>query len=171
MKWVRFIIKPLLSAALTTAIWYFTKYVLGIIPSLEGDEEALANGTAPMVGVFWSLIAGFSLNQVWKEWSFLFEAVRMKDIEAFRKHKDKRIPRAIKVLLGMLSILLLLIFSVIPYRHIFTGVFTIFLISFILVLYIVVAEDIDNPFAGVYNIMHLPADWESELRNNHSSLS
>ncbi len=162
-KELRILIKPLIFSVVVVLIWYFINYLFGssfFLSNLKLDEGIMASGTIAILGIFYALLTAFVFTTVWQQWVAIEESIKTKNKEEFIKHKDKRIPFTVKLLVFLFSVFLILAFFLISFKNIITGVFSIFVISFILFIYWQVILDLDDPFTGIWNV-NVPKEWQS----------
>ena len=161
--------KPLVVSILVVLGWVGYRLLLGSLDSLKADEAIMAGAIVPIIGIGYVIFAGLVASTVWGEWKGIVAAIDAKDEEAFIRLKDQRLSPHVKLLVGVFSGLLLFpIFSLLPYKAIATGGFANFAITFILLIYWEVINDLDDYFSGVWNIdiTKLPEVWREKYFNH-----
>jgi hypothetical protein len=155
---LKFFIQPIIIAILLTFLWIvLNKY--NLLADFKYDTDIMASGTVNVLGIFYALVAAFVLSTVWRQFVAVEESVKLRNKIEFIKHKDKRIPLPIKILLLIFSLLLLGSFFVMRYEGMLNGVYSIFAIGLGLALNWGVIMDLDDPFEGIWNIK-IPNGWE-----------
>jgi hypothetical protein len=128
-------------------------------PSFEGDTDLMTSGTITTLGIFYALAAAFILSTVWEQFLHVQDAVRMRDKHQFLKHKDKRIPLPIKVLLFLFSAMLLGAVVILPFHSVVNGIYSVFTVSLAIAINWGVIMDLDDPFEGIWNV-EIPKEWK-----------
>jgi hypothetical protein len=159
---LKFFIQPLAVAIIITIIWYFM-FTNNLFPKRDADVGVMSSGTISVLGILYALVAAFVLTTVWREFVAVQEAIKLRHKHDFFKHKDKRVPLPIKVLLLIFSLLLLGAFFIIHYNTVIIGMYSILSISIGLALNWAVIMDLDDPFEGIWNV-EVPKHWH-KLKN------
>lgn len=159
---MRLIIKPLIVAAIVSILWFVRYGLFGSNDAIKADEAVLVSGTIPILAIFYALLAAFTFATVWQQWVAVEEAVKTRNKKEFLKHKDKRMPATIKLLLSLFSVLLVAAFFIISFKSLLTGLYSIFAVTLALSIYWSVIMDLDDPFSGVWNV-RLPKEWEKMI--------
>lgn len=153
--------RPILVAFAVALVWLGVRAVGGPGGDLKADEGIMSSGTIAVLGIFWTLLAAFAFATVWTQWIAVEEAVKSKDKDAFLKHKDKRIPGTLKMLVSILSLLLVGAFFLISFNSVWAGLYSISAVSFVLALYWETVLDLDDPSTGVWNVT-VPEEWKEK---------
>ena len=148
---MKLLIKPLVLSVVLAGLWILFRF-LGLDNYIQGDEGTIASGTVAFLAVAYALFAGFLFVTVWSQWVAIEEAIRDMDLKKFNLHKDKRLPGTVKTLLLMFSILLVVAFFLLSFRHLLTGGFSIFVATLVVSTYWRVILDLDDPFTGIWNV-------------------
>ena len=161
---MKILIKPISLALVISAIWLAIRLSVGFNQNVKLDEGVMVSGTIASLAIFYALLAAFAFATAWQQWVAVEEAVKTKDQQAFLKHKDKRMPRTVKALILLFSVLLIGAFFLISFKNILNGLYSIFSITLALSIYWVVIMDLDDPFDGDWNIQ-VPKEWQHLIKN------
>jgi|GEM_PF-4058646 hypothetical protein len=166
---LRFFVKPVITAVILGLVWLFIRLVLKFIPNTRPDTEIMTTGTISVLGIFYALVAAFVISTVWRQFVQVQEAVKMDNEQAFIKHKDKRIPLPIKLLLLTFSGLLIGAFFFISFHTVVVGFYSVMAIGLGLALNWAVIMDLDDPFEGIWNV-HVPEKWHKHKNSENIML-
>ncbi|MDD5178287.1 MAG: hypothetical protein PHT54_03345 [Candidatus Nanoarchaeia archaeon] len=154
-----FFIRPILIAITLAGLWYLLK-LNGFIFNTDFDTEILSSGTISSLGIFYTLVYAFVLATVWNQFLEVEESIKVKDKESFIRHKDKRIPLPIKLLLFVFSILILGAFFISPFKNSIIGFYSVFAVALGLSMNWSVIVELDHPFEGIWNL-RIPCEWKN----------
>jgi len=156
---LKLFVRPLLGSTFIGIIWYslFYKFHLHII---EADEPAFTDFGIPVLAMFHAIVAGGVLVKVWEEHKIVQRCIRDKDRDTFRRFMNDRIPVAIHMLLGCMSVIIQFLTMIIHFEGVFAGVAINTSIAFVLGLYWEVATNLDDPSKGVW-YSEIPREWFS----------
>lgn len=126
---------------------------------MKGDEEMLSSGLIPTIGLFHAILAGHVVNVVWAEYKDALRCINSGNREGFKTCVRERIPYALHFLLGTMSIYLEVSTILYPYEKVISGVYSVFSLTFILVLYWKVATDLDDPRKAPWIAHLIPMEW------------
>jgi hypothetical protein len=156
---VRMIVVPaVVSLSLAIGLWYGIFFRLGL-GLLESDESVFTDAIIPTLAMFHAIVAGGVLNKVWEEYKIVRHCVKTKDKDTFMKCRDDRIPLAIHLLLGSLSLIIMALVMMLHYDSAGAGIASTFSVAFVLTLYWEVATNLDNPFKGAWYVNQIPKEW------------
>lgn len=160
---LKMLVKPSILAAGITGYWYLFR-IFGIhLP--KDDEHFLIGAVIPMLSVAYGIMAALILDTVWKEYKTIEDCVRHNNLDRFLEYRDVRIPPLIHLLLATLATAIVGSMMLLPYGHAVTGLFSVFAVSFVLVLYQSVAIELDDPFTGVWYV-RVPESWLTKTRKS-----
>jgi hypothetical protein len=163
IKELGILIKPFVISVIVSVLWVLIYNYIGFNSNLKLDEGIMASGTIALLGVFYALLTAFVFATVWQQWVSIEDAIKTRNKEEFIKHKDKRVPFTVKLLIVIFSFFLIVAFFLISFKNLILGVFSIFVITFILSMYWQVITDLDDPFTGIWNV-EVPKEWEKLVK-------
>jgi hypothetical protein len=158
------IIQPMILAFPTVVIWH---YINGWgWHSTRVADEPIVNAILPLIGGFHVFLAGFLLyskaNDITK-----FKEVICSEEEGVEKNNEKkflqlaedRIPQPLKYVLLSTGTLVQLWTASLYYDSYWIGFFSVYSVSYIIVLIWEVITDLDDPVHGVWVVKGIPAAW------------
>lgn len=128
---------------------------------VRADESAIGFAIAT-VGVAYGIIAALVLQAVWEKYRKVVIAVFDRDKRTFLMYRDERMPIMIHILLAALSFPLLLLVVMLDYENIFSGIASVFSVSFMIVLYWIIATELENPAKSPWFAERIPKEWLAE---------
>ncbi|MDD5331925.1 MAG: hypothetical protein PHE43_03870 [Candidatus Nanoarchaeia archaeon] len=157
-----FFVRPILIALVLAIGWYILK-LNGFIFNHDFDTELLSSGTISSLGIFYTLVYAFVLATVWTQFLEVEEAIKIRDKKSFIRHKDKRIPIPIKLLLLVFSTLILGAFFISPFKSNIIGFYSVFAVALGLSMNWAVILELDHPFEGIWNLK-IPDEWKEQRK-------
>ncbi len=151
------LLKPTFAAFAALFVWHWIRY-FGIHLN-KNSEVPVTAAVIPTLGVAYSIMAALVLNTVWEEYKQVSICIVTNDMHKFLIYRDERIPMLIHLLLCVLSFFLLGSMMVLEYEDVWSGRCSVFATAFILVLYWVVATELDDPHRSVWFKERIPQDW------------
>ncbi len=152
------IFKPIVGSVCISLLWLDVFHTYGLNVG-KANESAFTDMLVPTLAVFHAIVAGGVLSKVWNEYTLVKRCIRKDDRETFKECLHERIPRAIHLLLLVLSIAIQGACLVLHYEGWIAGVFVNFCIAFTLILYWEVATNLDNPRKAVWFTNQIPEAW------------
>jgi hypothetical protein len=165
---LHFLIIPTILALLSTSFWYLLHHQQIIPIAPDADIDYMSSGVISVLGIFYAVASGFIIATVWKQFVFVEEAIKVGSKEEFIRHKDKRIPNTIKIMFVIYSCILLLAFYMTHVSTSTIGIFSIFSITYCLVLNYQIMIDLDDPFSGLW-IVDVPKQWKHLIKHERVS--
>jgi hypothetical protein len=165
---LRFLIVPLILAVCSTSLWYLLHHqkIIPIIP--DADVDYMSSGVISILGIFYAVASGFIISTVWRQFVYVEEAITVGSKEEFIRHKNKRIPNTIKIMFIIYSCILLFAFYITHVTTSSIGIFSIFSITYCLVLNFQIIIDLDDPFTGLW-IVKVPKHWQHLVKHDKVS--
>lgn len=158
---LRLLVNPFILSVLTCVAWNFL-YLQGMsIP--EADESAFTDTVIPTLAVFHALFGSLVIGKVWNEYHQVKQCIRKDDREGFKDCMQERIPRAVLLLLFVLSVLIQAAMMALHWESALTGFFANFCVAFALTLVWEVATNLDNPRKAVWYTNQIPDGWMEDV--------
>lgn len=168
-------LKPLIISILATLAWGLKRFYINGFLNITDDIETFTQSVIPTIGIFHAIFASAATMEVIKEYKeaqeiiFKFHEIDNDEITEKKLYVDflfkvqLRMNKSFKVFLIALSVLLESSFFLIAFKSNIIGSFSIFSITFILMAFYQIIEDLDNPLEGVFNV-DIPEAWLTELK-------
>lgn len=153
----------LLKAALVTLLPLLLWYQLWScdIHFGAGDESVIIGASIATLGLAYGIMASVVLSSIWEKYRKVVISVLRRDEETFLCYRDERMPIMIHLLLAALSLPLLVMIALLPYQHMWSGIASVFSVSFILSLYWIVATELEDPTKSPWFAERIPEAWLS----------
>lgn len=150
------LIKRPLAVSLTgTIIWIFARNS-GFLTALSANDEMALTALITTLGLIYWLVAASALATTWAEWSQTEDAALKGDAKRFWQLADRRIPKPLKSVLFITSLLLWLSFIFMPFNALPAGIFAIFAVALVLAMVWEVIIDLENPLDGMWKVKNPP---------------
>ena len=149
---------PAVVGSMISLMWYHVFFTFDW-HFQETDESAFTDTVIPIIAMFHAIVAGHILNKVWEEYKVVRRCLRDKDKDTFLRCRDDRIPIAIHLLLGSMSVVIQVLTLLVHFEKPFAGIAANFSVAFVLTLYWKVATNLDNPLRGAWYKDQIPKDW------------
>lgn len=158
---LRLLVKPFI-LSLTICFAWAQLYLLGIhFP--EPDESAFTDAVIPALSVLHALFASVVIGKVWNEYQQVKRCVRRGERDEFKDTVQNRLPRAVLLLLLVLSFLIQTCMMLLNWSSAWTGFFANFCVAFSLSLVWEVATNLDNPRKAVWYVNQIPPEWMKDV--------
>jgi len=153
----------LLRAALVTLLPLLLWYQLWLrdIHFAAEDGSVIISASIATLGLAYGIMASVVLSSIWEKYRKVVISVLKRDEETFLCYRDERMPIMIHLLLAALSLPLLVMIMLLPYQYLWSGIASVFSVSFILSLYWVVATELENPAKSPWFAERIPEAWLS----------
>ncbi|HXK39236.1 MAG TPA: hypothetical protein VJ837_00145 [Candidatus Paceibacterota bacterium] len=155
------LVTPAIATAVIMALWAWSRS-LGLFVS-QSDAGITTNSYLPILGMIYGFTAVIILNRVIEEDVRLHQCVESDDIEAVKAELKKRIHPLVHILMALMTILLIIGFSVLPYDSFWSGIKDVGGLTFCLLLYWKVALVLDNPLRAPWVRDVIPKEMRAEL--------
>lgn len=157
MKHVLLMMQPFIIALLTTVLWrWLWKSGIRFDPA---DESIIIGAVITTLGLAYSITATIVLSSVWEKYKKVMFCVLENDRRTFMLYRDERMPVMLHLFLGSLSLPLLVMIMMLGYKSLFSGIVSVFSISFFLSLYWVVLAQLEDPMRSAWFAERLPKEW------------
>jgi Kef-type K+ transport system membrane component KefB len=144
-------------AAAITCVWY-QLWVRGYhFP--DDDKDILIGATITILGVAYSILVSWILSTILERYQKVVVSVLKQDKETFLLYRDERMLIAIHVLIGIVSVPLISMMSLVAYKHAVTGAVSVFSISLVIIAFWLVITLIENPTQSEWFRERIPGDW------------
>lgn len=141
------LVRPLIAAVVIGGgLWYFVFHKF--LHVLEEDESAYTDAGVPVFAMFHAVIAARILGDVWEKHKKYQRCRNANDNEGMEECKKDRIPMAIHLLIGAMSVITQAHAMLFNFEGAFAGIFYNASLAFVLGLYWEVATTLDNPSKG-----------------------
>jgi len=150
-----------LASIVLVLLWYTLHFVLGV-PTIKHETIAKLNDGDWLVYV---LVAALVLQNAWQRIQKMQGAINKEDKEQFFSLLKSNIPPVLYVFIGYTAFYLLLNFLMSDYEGIFEGVYSIFQVSFILIIFYQTLFEVINVFDGLWKLdcSKMPSEWKTDV--------
>lgn len=138
-------------------LWYQLR-LRGVYFAHE-DETIIIGAAIATLGLAYGIMASLVLGSIWEKYKKVVISVLKHDKETFLCYRDERIPVMIHLFLFALSLPLLVMIALLEYRYLWSGIASVFSVSFILSLYWIVATELENPAKSPWFAERIPEEW------------
>ncbi len=152
-----FIFQPFCIALLITAAWY-QFYLRGWNFSSD-DEPVLIGAIIGTLAIAFSITASTVFESTWKKYQTVVICVLKGDRNTFLYYRDERLPIIIHILLLTFTTMIIIMVGGIHYKHLVSGIVSVFSISFVLILYFIVIVELQNPAKALWFAERIPKEW------------
>lgn len=149
-KCLRLLVKPGFHALVFMIVWNGIRYSLGSRVVIDGEwAAAILGGTYGLHALF----AGFAIYRISSKQDVIEMADALGDKDTFLFHRDRKaLDAPWRVLLIIQTLVLLGMFLLAPFPAFGWGMWLIAGGTFSLFVFWAVAEELDNPFSGIWNL-------------------
>lgn len=152
------VIAPLPITSVIMLIWHYGMFKHEFYFD-EKMRDIITTAVIPTFGIMYSIIALKVIETVWDEYRRMRAAVKSYDFDTFIDLRDESISPLMHILVGTVSTILLASFMSIHYPSWLDGAIVIAGVTYVFTLFFLVANEIDDPCAGLWYIRHIPEAW------------
>lgn len=159
-KLILLMLPSFIVAVIITTLWYFLEKRMNIPLS----EANTADSWSSNLGFVYAAIVAIVLAKVESQHHEIKQAIKSKNAEEFKRLRDLRISRPLKMIMGILSFFMIWHTFLTPHESTFYGINQLFSITFFVGAILQVAREMDDPFNGIWLIRKedLPKDWQQD---------
>jgi MFS family permease len=151
------LLQPLGIAAFAVSLWHRLRR-MGI-HFATSDEAILTGAIIATLGIAFSIIAAVVFTKILDKYSIVVRSVLRRDKNTFLLYRDERLPIIIHLVLASLSLSLISMVILIDYHNVYTGVCSVFAVTFSISLYFIVATELQNPAKSAWFAERIPHEW------------
>jgi hypothetical protein len=149
------------SASVTaTTIWYQC-WVRGWYFS-EDDKEIVVGVIIAMILAMFTVLMSWIFPSTWEKYQSFVLIAFTKDKDLFMRLRDERMPIAFHLLIGGVSVPPIVMIAFVPYKHMITGMATMLLTSFMIIMLWLVLNLIEHPLKSEWIRERIDDAWMTE---------
>ena len=159
---------PVFTASIVALVW---GCIHKFIPVVNTEDNIALWGFVALLGVAYSVLAARVLDTVWRQFEEIRYCIIKSNKEDFILKRDLRIPGIIHFILAALSMAILFIMMVMNYKSLLVGKLIISTWVFVVMLWLEIAIELDDPLSGIWSI-DVDEEWliiETETTEEKSS--
>jgi hypothetical protein len=167
--YIRLFDRPVVLGSIITWLWYqcHTRNLLGL--EAQPDDAAMISGAITALGTIWAVYTAIIMFRIDWELREIAKAIQSRNYRLFKALCGTRTHPAHKILITTLTLILVYQFFLFQHVSTFVGGSAVFWVSFAPAIYIEIANDLDTPLRGIWNVT-IPPEWVERLkRENHES--
>ncbi|MBP9851326.1 MAG: hypothetical protein KBC71_01295 [Candidatus Pacebacteria bacterium] len=147
-QYATLLIRPTILGFFGSAIWFFLRENIAI----ESHDIGIFEPLLGVIGVVHGLIASTQIQAANEKYQKIKTAIFLKDEKMFNENICVRIHPAVKMLLGVFSLIFFSVFLFFPFITTYAGIITVWTTMFVLYLLWEVASELDDPYNGIDKI-------------------
>jgi len=164
--YIKLIDRPVAIALLVSLSWYLARVYNFLGIEQKTDDSAMISSAITILGTFWAVFAAILIFRIQSELDQIERAIAIQHYPMFKRYCSKRTHPAIKMLFTGLSFIVIVQFFLWQNISTLVGVICVFSVAFIPALYIEVANDLDSPLDGIFNVI-IPTKWMEKLKKEN----
>ena len=125
----------------------------------EDVTDIIVGAIITTLGVTYGILVSWILNSIWEKYQKVVISVLKRDKDTFLLYRDERMPIAFHLLIGIVSFPLIGMIGMVAYKHVMTGVISVFAISLVLAAFWLVIAQIEDPTKGGWFLERIPPEW------------